>query len=335
MKRTQLEHPNTSEKNTYALTSTQAAALLQVHESSIKRWCNQGELEFTKTSGGHRRFDIKGLLDFAQERKQSYPFSIMGRTQNALCEALVVYWHEDSLEAFRALLKGWLLESERESYPAIFSILYTQYNIPLPVLLDDLICALMADVGELWHQGKLSVGEEHLITQIIMNGTQKLFEHIRERASQDDSSESNLGDSRPIAISAGSEGSYHELGAKCTQLLLEEAGWQTLYAGANLPTIELGMLQKEYEAQLICISFVVPQRLSDLYRCIQALEQIYDPNKHYVLIVGGSALAQLGQTDHEVEQYFQKQAKGIEVEHFSDLRTFADWIRQRKGAITH
>jgi excisionase family DNA binding protein len=39
-----------------ALTSTEAASLLDVHPSTVKRWCNDGELDSELTPGGQRWF---------------------------------------------------------------------------------------------------------------------------------------------------------------------------------------------------------------------------------------------------------------------------------------
>ena len=51
-----------------ALTSSEAAALLDVHTSTVKRWCNDGELESELTPGGHRRISIHAATTFARDR---------------------------------------------------------------------------------------------------------------------------------------------------------------------------------------------------------------------------------------------------------------------------
>jgi excisionase family DNA binding protein len=44
------------------LTSSQAAARLQVSAKTVTRWANQGRLPHQRTVGGHRRFDPQ-LID--------------------------------------------------------------------------------------------------------------------------------------------------------------------------------------------------------------------------------------------------------------------------------
>ena len=50
------------------LTTSQAASLLQVHESSVKRWSNAGRVAPAKTTGGHRRITLSALLELAKEQ---------------------------------------------------------------------------------------------------------------------------------------------------------------------------------------------------------------------------------------------------------------------------
>ena len=49
------------------LTTRQAAAYLHVGTTSIKRWCDDGQLECEKTAGGHRRFSV-AVLDRFQRK---------------------------------------------------------------------------------------------------------------------------------------------------------------------------------------------------------------------------------------------------------------------------
>ena len=49
------------------LTTRQAAAYLHVGTTSIKRWCDEGQLECEKTAGGHRRFSVAVLDRFQRQ----------------------------------------------------------------------------------------------------------------------------------------------------------------------------------------------------------------------------------------------------------------------------
>jgi excisionase family DNA binding protein len=53
------------------LTLGEAAALLQVHPTTLRRWADNGEVPFMLTPGGHRRFSATELVHFAHSRQGS------------------------------------------------------------------------------------------------------------------------------------------------------------------------------------------------------------------------------------------------------------------------
>jgi excisionase family DNA binding protein len=50
------------------LTLGEAAALLDVHPTTLRRWANNGDIPVLVTPGGHRRFAVSDLARFARER---------------------------------------------------------------------------------------------------------------------------------------------------------------------------------------------------------------------------------------------------------------------------
>jgi len=50
------------------LTLSEAAALLDVHPTTLRRWANNGDIVVMVTPGGHRRFAAGDLARFARER---------------------------------------------------------------------------------------------------------------------------------------------------------------------------------------------------------------------------------------------------------------------------
>ncbi len=50
------------------LTLSEAAKLLNVHPTTLRRWANNGDIPTLVTPGGHRRFAIADLARFARER---------------------------------------------------------------------------------------------------------------------------------------------------------------------------------------------------------------------------------------------------------------------------
>lgn len=67
------------------LTPNQAAELLMVSPSAIRLWSEKGELKARVTAGGHRRFKLADIEDFANERNIE-----LNRDNEDKCKILIV-----------------------------------------------------------------------------------------------------------------------------------------------------------------------------------------------------------------------------------------------------
>lgn len=61
-------HPPYSDQDDEWLTLSQAARLLDVHPTTLRRWANNGDIPTLVTPGGHRRFALSDLARFTRER---------------------------------------------------------------------------------------------------------------------------------------------------------------------------------------------------------------------------------------------------------------------------
>lgn len=52
------------------LSLSQAAKVLGVHPTTLRRWADQGKVEFRLTAGGHRRFAVTALRDVLTSRRK-------------------------------------------------------------------------------------------------------------------------------------------------------------------------------------------------------------------------------------------------------------------------
>lgn len=87
-----------------------AAARLNVHPTTLRRWADDGEIPFLLTPGGHRRFAIADIEEFATSRSQRralvpveqvWAEKAMSRTRRALAEPAPEEWFAGMTDAHR------------------------------------------------------------------------------------------------------------------------------------------------------------------------------------------------------------------------------------------
>ncbi|MEE9910260.1 MAG: cobalamin-dependent protein [Deltaproteobacteria bacterium] len=140
-----------------------------------------------------------------------------------------------------------------------------------------LIQPVMYRIGRLWEQDKISTAEEHLATSIVSRIMAGLYAQLPVPPA---------GRGRVVVTSAPNE--FHELGARMLADMLEAAGWDVLFLGANTPAEELIELIRKTAPQFLAISLTMPFGIDKVAAMIAALKS--DPDLSPVkIMVGGSA----------------------------------------------
>lgn len=261
------------------LTTSQVAELLSVHPSTVKRWCNEKDLEATKTGGGHRRLHLQDVLELARERSiQTYldPFApFEGHVWTAMDQVI----NEGSFEGIHSLAMGWLTRGQIRRLTALFRELGRHPGVSFSDFCDRGIRGFMREVGETWRAGKLRVGEEHMASEALIEVLIRMREHTLEARPSDEP--------RRTAIVGSMEGDRHNIGGLCVRLLLERHGWKVYFLGPDVPVEDFAAMQKSRDADLVCISFAPPNTAADMKRAIRILGEFYDRTHPYALALGG------------------------------------------------
>jgi excisionase family DNA binding protein len=267
------------------LTTSQVAELFDVHPSTVKRWCNDGELAFDKTGGGHRRIHLTDALALAGERNISTflaPFSpYEGHVWTAVSEVV----DTGSYARVHALAMGWLLRGKIGRLSQLFLELGRHPQIPFHDFCDNGISGFMRDVGEAWRSGQLRVAEEHMLSETLQEVLVQLRPEMRRLGEE---SRRGLGP-QPVAVVGSMEGDRHSFGSFCIRLALERRGWRVYYLGADVPVEDFAAMQKARGASLVGVSFAPPGTGADMKRCIRILAEFYDPAHPFALALGGQA----------------------------------------------
>ncbi len=267
------------------LTSTEAADLLGVHPSTVKRWCNDGALASGKTDGGHRRILLEDAQAFARAQDIDTVLSPFHPYEPHVYAALRRLEDEGSFARIHALAMGWVHRGQHQRLADLLRTVATLPHVPFPRFCDEALRGLMREVGRAWHEGRLRAGEEHMVTQVVVD---VLVELRRRWADEREGAPGANGAPRPAAVVGATEGNQHHLGALCIRLLLERRGWDVLYLGPDVPVEDFGAIQKSRRADLVCISLTPPATTGEMARIVRVLSGLYDPAVPYALALGGS-----------------------------------------------
>ena len=296
------------------LTSSQAATLLGVHESSVKRWTNDGALRPIKTRGGHRRIPLPDLLAFARtDRAEADLLRLAPFEEETARAALAARERNDFGPLTELLLK--LIDTRPPIY-VVRALCYLDAacGVPLARSFDLGICEALRRVGGQWADGLRTVAHEHRFTQKVLDALYTL------RNSEADENRPGV----PVALVGCAETCFHEIGAMLVRLALETAGWQVIYLGSNVPFGEFAGLQAETGARLIAVSFVPPSANADAMRCIDLLRRSYKESKPYWLALGGGGL--------QAESLDLKRLPFLGIAAHRQIESLQDWAKYRLRA---
>lgn len=189
------------------LSSADAAHLLGVSTTSVKRWADEGLLPCVKTAGKHRRFSRamveqwKGVLAGLPSDPPVEPRAIVPWV-DALLHETTPHGIEARLLTARAELGSW-------------------------AAVGDLLGPVLRELGERWVRGELTIIEEHIASERLQRGISRICEWLPSSPTA------------PRALLAVADGDEHTLGLSLVELALRELGWTTLFAGRRTPTAEL------------------------------------------------------------------------------------------------
>lgn len=293
------------------LTSSQAAQLLEVHESSVKRWTNEGTLRPSKTPGGHRRISLPALLDFARAQRAEAALLGFAPYEEDMGRAALAARERNDFHPLAALIVKMV-----DAHPPGYLVRALRYlesacGVPLARSFDLGVGEALRRVGGQWEESLRTIAHEHRFTQKIMDALYAL------RGSAADEPRPGA----PLALVGCADSCYHEIGAMFARIALEAAGWQVIYLGGNVPFGEFAGLQGETGARLCAISFVPPTGSADAVRGIADMARAYRPGKPYWLALGGGGL--------RPETLDLKRLPFLGVTAHRNIEALQDWARSK------
>lgn len=116
---------------------------------------------------------------------------------------------------------------------------------------------VMYEIGRLWELGRVSVTQEHIASAIVGRVMAALYAHKQPGEI-----------TRPRVVVTSAPGEFHELGAWMVSDLLEQAGWESIYLGADTPASDLIAEMKRIKPMILAVSLSVAINLERVVELI-------------------------------------------------------------------
>ena len=267
---------------------------LGVSTSTIKRWVDQGVLPAHKSVGGHRKLLRADVLRFVREgtfprldlTRLELSASAGGADTATLCQCLFDSLRRGDIALTRSTIHG--------AYAA---------GLPLETLGDEVIAPAMSRLGHDWEEGRIDVMHEHRGTLLCNAVLHELRPALEGNAEND----------RPVAIGGSPEGDHSLLASLLIQLMLLDAGWDSINLGPNTPLASFRVAMRELNPRLVWLS---ASYLADTQKFLRDYHEFYDE-----AVDAGIAVAAGGQAlQNSLQEVLQATCYGSCI---SDLARFA------------
>ncbi|HEY6880077.1 MAG TPA: helix-turn-helix domain-containing protein [Polyangiales bacterium] len=251
------------------LTPAQAARSLGLSESTVRRLCDDGQLASVRTDGGHRRIRPSDVAAYVRSRavpaSASHARGAAGRGGRCANEKELLKRTSEALLAGDALLLRRLLgELSLAGESAAF-------------IADRLLAPALAELGQRWCDGALSVYREHRASEQVLAAVSE----ARARFSPQPRARR--------ALCAAPESDPNSLPAAMASWVLAEAGYASVLLGADVPFQALCEAVVELGPRLLVLSI---SHVEDLKRFTRGCRALFAETQKAgcVLAIGGRAL---------------------------------------------
>ncbi|MEM7476708.1 MAG: helix-turn-helix domain-containing protein [Planctomycetota bacterium] len=221
------------------LTTRQVAAALSVSESSVKRWCDSGDIPTERTVGGHRRIPLAGLLEFLERTNRRVVSPLIPPVEAKPTRQVPPKSRQDvSTERFLEALVG----GDEDAARRILTIAYAQQE-SFAWLADEYIAKSMVQVGDLWDCGSLNIYQERHGCEICSRLIYEMGRLLPDPPLN-----------APLALGGTPTGDLYSLPSQIVQMVFKESGWRALNLGTNLPLPSIVAAAEQHKPKMVWLS---------------------------------------------------------------------------------
>jgi excisionase family DNA binding protein len=254
------------------LSPKQLAQVIGASESSLKRWIDSGQIDASRTSGGHRRIALAEALRFI--RVTGHPIidpGTLGLNPLAadLGKPLVDRLHQ-ALSTDDAIQARSLMVS---AYAG---------GMALAELCDGPIRQAMERIGLLWHESESGIMVEHQATDTCLQALHALRAYLREPEP-----------GAPIALGGAPSRDPYLLPSLMSAIILGDIGYRTVNLGPETPLETLRHAIEQHQPRLVWLAVSTADAAANLR---QPLHKLSDDllTRRISLAVGGRHAADIG-----------------------------------------
>jgi MerR family transcriptional regulator, light-induced transcriptional regulator len=150
-------------------------------------------------------------------------------------------------------------------------------GVPVPSLYVEVVQPAQYEIGRLWKEGRITVAQEHLATDVARSALGLLQAHLPSEPSN----------GTQVVVGCV-EGEHHDLGARMVADLLAMAGFDVHFLGANVPARDVVDFVESRAPRLLALSATVGAGIGRLRETIAAVRRAAARRVH--IAVGGQLL---------------------------------------------
>ncbi len=302
--------PATSVKK--LVTPKQVAQAINVSESSLKRWCDQGLLTAIRTAGGHRRLALDDVFQFLrQSGQQLVRPELLGLPSNTGQAAVVS-------DRAREQIRDALIAGDEDQCRRIVFDLYLAGQSACEIC-DHVLATAFHDIGDRWECGEVSIYRERRACEIGFKMLHELRMAVRTPQQ-----------GAPVAVGGTLSCDPYRLPNAMIELVLRELGWQATSLGTSLPTATIGEAVRDSRPGLLWLSVSYIESVPTFLEEYAHLHRVATKTGA-AIVVGGQALIP------EIRQQMAYSAYCDTLRHlvnFAASQTFIEAARN-SGKISH
>ncbi len=254
------------------VTPRQVAQAIDMSESSLKRWCDQGLIPTVRTAGGHRRLPVNGVLTFLRNSGfQLIHPELLGLPPST------TGGQERKIHAERDRLRQALHAGDEEVCTEVVMNLYLA-GIPMSRICDEVFVPIFDGIHETSANAQEAIYHERRACEIC----HRVLHEVRRAMPE-------LSPTATIALGGTLEGDPFTLGSSMCEMILRENGWRACSLGAMLPFLSLRQAICDMRPKLVWLSVSVIHNLDQFLKEFNHLARLAMENQ-VALVIGGRAI---------------------------------------------